>query len=119
LVCEVNERLFRLLLKTLNYILQEDINSGLLIYGVVFIFLLFADAMAILAKSSAELLNHFFSVRLLSVLRGHLFFSSPPQRPMTSDFERFSIQDVIHYIYFPIFILEKAPEFPLLMFSAK
>ena len=31
----------------------------------------------------------FFSVRLLSVLRGHSFFSSPPQRPMTSDFERF------------------------------
>ena len=27
----------------------------------------------------------FFSVRLLSVLRGHSFFLSPPQRPMTSD----------------------------------
>ena len=27
----------------------------------------------------------FFSVRLLSVLRGHSVFSSPPQRPMTSD----------------------------------
>ena len=31
----------------------------------------------------------FFSVRLLSVLRGHSVFSSPPQRPMTSDFEGF------------------------------
>ena len=31
----------------------------------------------------------FFSIRLLSVLRGHLVFSSPPQRPMTSDFEGF------------------------------
>ena len=30
----------------------------------------------------------FFSDRLLSVLHGHSVFSSPPQRPMTSDFER-------------------------------
>ena len=29
---------------------------------------------------------------------GHSFFSSPPQRPMTSDFEGFSIPDCIHYI---------------------
>ena len=56
---------------------------------------------------------YFFSVRLfLSVLRGHSVFSSPPQRPMTSDFEGFSIPDVIHYIYFPILILEKEPVFP-------
>ena len=34
----------------------------------------------------------FFCVRLLSVLRGHSFFSSPPQRPMTSDFEGFLYQ---------------------------
>ena len=61
----------------------------------------------------------FFSVRLLSVLRGHSVFSSPPQRPMTSDFEGFSIPDVIHYIYFPILILEKEPVFPFLVFSAK
>ena len=51
----------------------------------------------------------FFSVRLLSVLRGHSFFSSPPQRPMTSNFEGYSIPDLIHYIYFPILILEKEP----------
>ena len=61
----------------------------------------------------------FFSVRLLSVLRGHSVFSSPPQRPMTSDFEGFSIPDFIHYSYFPILILEKEPVFPVLMFSAK
>ena len=54
----------------------------------------------------------FFSVRRLSVLRGHSFFSSPPQQPMTSDFEGFSILDFIHYIYFPILILEKEPVFP-------
>ena len=42
----------------------------------------------------------FFSVRLLSVLRGHSFvFSTPPQRPMTSEFEGFSIPDCTHYIY--------------------
>ena len=31
----------------------------------------------------------------------------------------FSISDLIHYLYFPILILEKEPVFPLLMFSAK
>ena len=61
----------------------------------------------------------FLIVRLLSVLRGHWFFSSPPQRPMTSDLERFSIPDFIHYIYFPILILEKEPVFPFLIFSGK
>ena len=60
-----------------------------------------------------------FSVPLLSVLRGHSVFSSAPQGPMTSDVEGFSIQDFIHYIYFPILILEKEPVFPFLMFSAK
>ena len=48
----------------------------------------------------------FFSVPLLSVLRGHCFFPSPPQRPMTSDFKGVSIQEHIHYNYFPILILE-------------
>ena len=60
----------------------------------------------------------FFSVWLLSVLRGHSFFSPPPQWPMTSDFEGFSILDFIHYIYFPFLILEKE-YFPFWMFSAK
>ena len=54
----------------------------------------------------------FLSVRLLSVLRGHSVFSFPPQPTMTSDFEGFSIPDFIHYIYFPILILEKEPVFP-------
>ena len=56
----------------------------------------------------------FFSVRLLLVLCGHSVFSSPPQRPMTFDFEGFSIPDCIHYIDFPILILEKEPVFSLL-----
>ena len=60
-----------------------------------------------------------FSVRLLSVLRGHSLFSSPPQRPITSDFEGFSIPDFIDYIYFPILVFEKEPVFPFLIFSAK
>ena len=38
---------------------------------------------------------------------------------MTANFEGFSIPDFIHYIYFPILILEKEPVFPFLMFSAK
>ena len=61
----------------------------------------------------------FFSIRILSVMRGHSVFSSSSQRPMTSDFEGFSIPDFIHYIYFPILILEKEPVFPFLMSSAK
>ena len=61
----------------------------------------------------------FFSVRRLLVLRGHSVISSLPQRPMISDFEGFSISDVIHYIYFLILILEEEPVFPFLMFSAK
>ena len=51
-----------------------------------------------------------FDFRFCVVIR----FSSPPQRPMTSDFEGFSIPDFIHYIYFPILILEKEPVFSLL-----
>ena len=42
------------------------------------------------------------------------FFHPPPQRPMASDFEGFSIPDFIHFIYFPILILEKEPVFSLL-----
>ena len=44
--------------------------------------------------------------RLCDVIR---VFSSPLQRPMTPDFEGSSIPDFIHYIYFPILILEKEP----------
>ena len=61
----------------------------------------------------------FFGVRLLLFLRGHSVFPSPPQRPMTSDFEGFSIPDFINYILFPILILQKEPVFPFLMLSAK
>ena len=61
----------------------------------------------------------FVSVRLLSFPRGNSFFSSPPNQPMTSDFEGFSIPDVFHYIYFPILILKKETVFPFWMFSAK
>ena len=55
----------------------------------------------------------FFSVRLFSVLRGHSVFSSTPQRPMTSDFEGFSIPDFIHYILFSYLnSYERASIFP-------
>jgi len=47
----------------------------------------------------------------LSVLRGHSFFSSTPQQPMTSNFKGFSTPDFIHHIYLPILILEKEPVF--------
>ena len=57
----------------------------------------------------------FYFCRFCVVIR----FSSLPQRLMTSDFEGFSSPDFIHYIYFPILILEKEPVFPYLMFNAK
>ena len=57
--------------------------------------------------------SFFFSVRLLSVLCGLSVFSSQPQRPMTSDFEGFSVPDFIHYIYFTIiYFWERASIFP-------
>ena len=67
---------------------------------------------------SKKLVQLFFSVRLLSVLRGQSFFLSPPQRPMTSDFEDFYTRFYpLHY--FHILILEKELVFPFWMFSAK
>ena len=57
-----------------------------------------------------------FSIRLLSVLRGHSFFSSPPQRPLTSkDFYTRSYP--LHY--FLILIFEREPVLPFSMLSAK
>ena len=47
------------------------------------------------------------------------FFSSPPQRPLISDFEEISIPDFIHYTFCPILILQKEPVFPFFMLSAK
>ena len=42
--------------------------------------------------------SYFLAFDILSVVRGHSFFLSSPQRPMISDFEGFSIPDFIHYI---------------------
>ena len=56
----------------------------------------------------------FFSVRLLSVLRCHSVFSSPPQRPMTSYFEdTFLTQwtfEVLFWLTHFIFSSMQAPE---------
>ena len=43
------------------------------------------------------------SVRLLSLLHDHSVFSSPPQRPMTSNFEGFSIPDFTRYHFYNVF----------------
>ena len=61
----------------------------------------------------------FFSIRLLLHLRGHSFFSSPPQRPMTSDFKGFSIQDFIHYIFFSYLNSSERASISILMLSVK
>ena len=63
-------------------------------------------------------IDAFFSVRLLSVLRGHSLFSSPPQRPTTSDFEGF-LSQILPITFFPILILQKEPAFPFIMLGAK
>ena len=54
----------------------------------------------------------FFSVRLLSVLRGHSFFSFPPQRPMTSDFEGFLSQILSITLFSYLNSWERASMFP-------
>ena len=63
---------------------------------------------------SYVLCGYEIQMNMYSVLRDHSVFSSPSQRPMTSDFEGFSIPDFIHYIYFTILILEKEPVFSFL-----
>ena len=45
-------------------------------------------------------------------------FSSPPQRPMTSDFEGFLYQ-ILSITLFSYLILEKEPVFPFSLLSAK
>ena len=61
---------------------------------------------------------YFFSIRLLSVLRGHSFLHphhNGQWLPTSKDFYTWSYQ--LHY--FLILILEKEPVFPFSMFSAK
>ena len=53
-----------------------------------------------------------FNVRLLSVLRGHSFFSSPPQLPMTSDFEGFLYQILSITFFSYLNYWERANIFP-------
>ena len=65
------------------------------------------------------ILFFFLAFDFLLLLRGHSVFSSPPQWPMTSDFEGFSIPDFIHHIFLPILTLQKEPVSSFLMLSAK
>ena len=64
---------------------------------------------------------YLFSVRLAFVGSAWSFgfFSSPPQRPMTFDFEGFSIPDFIHYICVLFLFFRKSQYFHVLMLSAK
>jgi len=64
-------------------------------YVLVHIPLLFLSIMLLnnqLSKYVQYKCFFIFSVRLYSVLCGHSVFSSPPQRPMNSDFEGFLYQ---------------------------
>ena len=54
----------------------------------------------------------FFSVRLLSVLCDHSAVSSPPQRPMTSDFEGFSSQILSITFFVLSLFIKKSQYFP-------
>ena len=57
-------------------------------------------------------LSNLLSVRLLSVLRGPSGFSSPPQRPMTSDFEGFLYQILSITLFSYLNSWERASIFP-------
>ena len=62
----------------------------------------------------------FFSVRLLSVLRGHSVCLITATTVNDLRLQRISIPDLIHYIYFLILFLEKKTTvFPFSMLSAK
>ena len=63
-------------------------------------------------RFSTSSLFFFFSVRLLSVLRGHSVFSSPPQRPMSSEFEGFLYQILSITIFSYLNSWERASIFP-------
>ena len=84
-------------------------STGYTMYFTVLLTVLGAMIVWWILYTISQIIDFFFNfnVRLLSVLRGHSVFSSPPQQPLTSDFEGFSIPDFIHYIYFPILILEQ------------
>ena len=63
----------------------------------------------------------FLAFDFLSVLRGHSVFSSPPQRPMTSDFNGFyprsyplHVFPILNYIYFTT-IMEQVIQLILIM----
>ena len=63
---------------------------------------------------------HFFSIQLLSVLRGHSFF--PSRRATTANdlrLRRIFIQILLITFFFPILILEKEQVFPFFILSAK
>ena len=60
-----------------------------------------------------------FSIRILSVLRGHSVFSSPPQRPMTSKFDGFLYQILSITFFNYLNSWEGASIFPFLLLSAK
>ena len=65
------------------------------------------------------MLNYFFffTIPYFLAFLASTFISSAWSS--TTANEGFSIPDFIHYIYFPILILEKEPVFPFSMFSAK
>ena len=70
------------------------------------------------ATKYLRIVYHFFSVRLLSVLRDHSFFHprhNGQWPPTSKDFYTRSYP----LYYFLIFILEKEPVFPFSMLSAK
>ena len=65
------------------------------------------------------ILQFVFSVQLFVGSAWSFFFFIPATTANDPDFEGFSIPDFVHYIYFPILILEKEAVFYFLMFSAK
>ena len=63
-------------------------------------------------RSKLHYLFIYFLVFNFSVLRGHSFFSSPPQQPMTSDFEGFLSQILSITLFSYLISGERASIFP-------
>ena len=61
----------------------------------------------------------FFSVWLFAGSAWSFGFFIPATMANDLQLRRNSIPDFVHYIFCPIFILQKEPVFPFLMFSAK
>ena len=96
--CQLNTNVYEIRSENSMYLIKGSIYKHFFLFLIFNLFILFI----------------FFGGGGSLDLAFVLISPSPPQRPITSDFEGFSIPESVHYIYFPILILEeKEPVFSL------